>query len=181
MTGSYFLNHHHSLFLCLFQFFCYTDNLNIYKVISEIPLTEVGKYYPVSYRNKLNHRGCMTWPKYHWTPVTVERTHCIYCYREVVFCGIFKYAFVPTLIFCMECSCSVFQQSLRSRKAVCSYDIDNVVIPMSMTAATRVEKPQYKEIVVPRYLQTRPWSSLLWVTGRNGFSWPEWALFLSME
>ncbi|XP_049654601.1 KAT8 regulatory NSL complex subunit 1-like isoform X2 [Accipiter gentilis] len=42
-------------------------------------------------------------------------------------------------------------QSLRSRKAVCSYDIDNVVIPMSMTAATRVEKPQYKEIVVPSW------------------------------
>nr|XP_009925774.1 PREDICTED: KAT8 regulatory NSL complex subunit 1-like protein isoform X2 [Haliaeetus albicilla] len=42
-------------------------------------------------------------------------------------------------------------QSSKSRKAVCSYDIDNIVIPMSMVAATRVEKPQYKEIVVPSW------------------------------
>ncbi|XP_074899054.1 KAT8 regulatory NSL complex subunit 1-like isoform X2 [Buteo buteo] len=42
-------------------------------------------------------------------------------------------------------------QSSKSRKAVCSYDTDNVVIPMSMVAATRVEKPQYKEIVVPSW------------------------------
>lgn len=182
MTGSSWIIIIAFFFAC-FNFFCYTDNLNILKVISEIPLTEVGKYYPVSYKNKLNHRGCMTWPKYYWTPVTVERTHCTCCYREVVFSGIFKYAFVPTLIFCVGCSpCSVSQQSSKSRKAVCSYDIDNIVIPMSMAAATPVEKPQYKEIVVPRYLQTRCyWSSLLWVTGGNGFSWPEWALFLSMK
>ncbi|XP_035745200.1 KAT8 regulatory NSL complex subunit 1-like isoform X2 [Egretta garzetta] len=39
----------------------------------------------------------------------------------------------------------------KRRKAECSYDIDNVVIPMSKAAATRVEKPQYKEIVVPSW------------------------------
>ncbi|XP_052665147.1 KAT8 regulatory NSL complex subunit 1-like isoform X3 [Harpia harpyja] len=42
-------------------------------------------------------------------------------------------------------------QSSKSRKAECSYDIDNIVIPMSMAAAARVEKPQYKEIVVPSW------------------------------
>ncbi|XP_050746915.1 KAT8 regulatory NSL complex subunit 1-like [Gymnogyps californianus] len=42
-------------------------------------------------------------------------------------------------------------QSSKRRKAECSYDIDNVVIPMSMAAATRAEKPQYKEIVVPSW------------------------------
>ncbi|KAM6276216.1 KAT8 regulatory NSL complex subunit 1-like [Spheniscus humboldti] len=42
-------------------------------------------------------------------------------------------------------------QSSKRRKVECSYDIDNIVIPMSMAAATRVEKPQYKEIVVPSW------------------------------
>ncbi|XP_029863974.1 KAT8 regulatory NSL complex subunit 1-like isoform X4 [Aquila chrysaetos chrysaetos] len=42
-------------------------------------------------------------------------------------------------------------QSSKSRKAERSYDIDDIVIPMSMAAATRVEKPQYKEIVVPSW------------------------------
>ncbi|XP_026698559.1 KAT8 regulatory NSL complex subunit 1-like [Athene cunicularia] len=42
-------------------------------------------------------------------------------------------------------------QSSKRRKVECSYDIDNIVIPKSMAAATRVEKPQYKEIVVPSW------------------------------
>ncbi|XP_075562630.1 KAT8 regulatory NSL complex subunit 1-like [Pelecanus crispus] len=42
-------------------------------------------------------------------------------------------------------------QSSKRRKAKCSYSIDNVVIPVSMAAAARVEKPQYKEIVVPSW------------------------------
>ncbi|XP_059674739.1 KAT8 regulatory NSL complex subunit 1-like [Gavia stellata] len=42
-------------------------------------------------------------------------------------------------------------QSSKRRKAECSYDINNIVIPMSMAAVTRVEKPQYKEIVVPSW------------------------------
>ncbi|XP_019329014.1 PREDICTED: KAT8 regulatory NSL complex subunit 1-like isoform X2 [Aptenodytes forsteri] len=42
-------------------------------------------------------------------------------------------------------------QSSKRRKVECSYDIDNIVIPMSMAAAPRVEKPQYKEIVVPSW------------------------------
>lgn len=72
----------------------------------------------------------------------------------------FKRAFVPTLTFRGGVSLPpVFQQASKRRKAECSYDIDNVVIPMSKAAATRVEKPQYKEIVVPRYPQTRPYRS----------------------
>lgn len=31
-----------------------------------------------------------------------------------------------------------------------SYDIDNIVIPYSVAASTRVEKLQYKEILTPR-------------------------------
>ncbi|XP_072711036.1 KAT8 regulatory NSL complex subunit 1-like isoform X3 [Ciconia boyciana] len=42
-------------------------------------------------------------------------------------------------------------QSSKRRKAECSYNIDNIVIPVSMAATTRVEKPQYKEIVVPSW------------------------------
>ncbi|KAK2514047.1 Smarcc1 [Columba guinea] len=38
----------------------------------------------------------------------------------------------------------------KRRKVECCYNIDNILIPVSMAAATRVEKPQYKEIVVPR-------------------------------
>ncbi|XP_064301313.1 KAT8 regulatory NSL complex subunit 1-like [Phalacrocorax carbo] len=39
----------------------------------------------------------------------------------------------------------------KRRKAECSYDIDNIVIPTSMAAAARVGKPPYKEIVVPSW------------------------------
>ncbi|XP_074753626.1 KAT8 regulatory NSL complex subunit 1-like [Athene noctua] len=71
---------------------------------------------------------------------------------HVTFHGIFEYAFVLTLIFCMGFSLhSVLQQSSKRRKVEYSYDIDNIVIPKSMAAATRVEKPQYKEIVVPSW------------------------------
>ncbi|XP_074675036.1 KAT8 regulatory NSL complex subunit 1-like [Strix aluco] len=42
-------------------------------------------------------------------------------------------------------------QSSKRRKAEYSYDIDNIVIPKSMAAATRVEKPRYKEIAVPSW------------------------------
>ncbi|XP_062426825.1 KAT8 regulatory NSL complex subunit 1-like [Rhea pennata] len=42
-------------------------------------------------------------------------------------------------------------QSSKRRKVECSYDINNIVIPASMAAATRVEKLQYKEIVTPSW------------------------------
>lgn len=38
----------------------------------------------------------------------------------------------------------------RKRKEDDSYDIDNIVIPYSMAASTRVEKLQYKEILTPK-------------------------------
>jgi KAT8 regulatory NSL complex subunit 1 len=36
------------------------------------------------------------------------------------------------------------------RKRENSYDIDNIVIPYSIAASTRVEKLQYKEIPTPK-------------------------------
>uniref|UniRef100_A0A8C8SUR5 PEHE domain-containing protein n=1 Tax=Pelusios castaneus TaxID=367368 RepID=A0A8C8SUR5_9SAUR len=42
-------------------------------------------------------------------------------------------------------------QSSKKRKVECSYDINNIVIPLSMAAATRVEKLQYKEILTPSW------------------------------
>ncbi|XP_064361685.1 KAT8 regulatory NSL complex subunit 1-like isoform X2 [Dromaius novaehollandiae] len=41
--------------------------------------------------------------------------------------------------------------SSKRRKVECSYDINNIVIPTSMAAATRVEKLQYKEIDTPSW------------------------------
>nr|CAI5820886.1 unnamed protein product [Callosobruchus analis] len=37
------------------------------------------------------------------------------------------------------------------RNRVQSYDIDNIVIPYSVAASTRVEKLQYKEILTPKW------------------------------
>lgn len=44
-----------------------------------------------------------------------------------------------------------FQQP-RRRRGESSFDINNIVIPMSVAATTRVEKLQYKEILTPRYV-----------------------------
>ena len=41
--------------------------------------------------------------------------------------------------------------ALRKKKLENAYDINNIVIPYSMAASTRVEKLQYKEIVTPKY------------------------------
>lgn len=48
-----------------------------------------------------------------------------------------------------------FQQP-RRRRGESSFDINNIVIPMSVAATTRVEKLQYKEILTPRYVP-QPW------------------------
>lgn len=42
-------------------------------------------------------------------------------------------------------------QQPRRRRGESSFDINNIVIPMSVAATTRVEKLQYKEILTPRY------------------------------
>ncbi|XP_070800599.1 KAT8 regulatory NSL complex subunit 1-like isoform X2 [Pituophis catenifer annectens] len=44
----------------------------------------------------------------------------------------------------------------KKKKVETSYDIDNIVIPMSMAAATRVEKLQYKEILTPSWRTVDP-------------------------
>ena len=38
----------------------------------------------------------------------------------------------------------------RRHRTVASYDINNIVIPYSIAASTRVEKLQYKEILTPK-------------------------------
>lgn len=43
------------------------------------------------------------------------------------------------------------QQPIRRRRGESSFDINNIVIPMSVAATTRVEKLQYKEIVTPNW------------------------------
>lgn len=42
-------------------------------------------------------------------------------------------------------------QALRKRRGESSFDINNIVIPMSVAATTRVEKLQYKEILTPSW------------------------------
>ena len=42
------------------------------------------------------------------------------------------------------------QTPIRRRRGESSFDINNIVIPMSVAATTRVEKLQYKEILTPR-------------------------------
>ncbi|XP_060104225.1 KAT8 regulatory NSL complex subunit 1-like [Heteronotia binoei] len=44
----------------------------------------------------------------------------------------------------------------KKKKVESSYDINNIVIPMSMAAATRVEKLQYKEILTPSWRMVDP-------------------------
>ncbi|KAF7665101.1 hypothetical protein LDENG_00155350 [Lucifuga dentata] len=43
------------------------------------------------------------------------------------------------------------QQPVKRRRGESSFDINNIVIPMSVAATTRVEKLQYKEILTPRW------------------------------
>lgn len=45
----------------------------------------------------------------------------------------------------------VLQQPIRRRRGESSFDINNIVIPMSVAATTRVEKLQYKEILTPSW------------------------------
>ncbi|XP_015270443.1 PREDICTED: KAT8 regulatory NSL complex subunit 1-like [Gekko japonicus] len=47
-------------------------------------------------------------------------------------------------------------QPAKKKKVESSYDINNIVIPMSMAAATRVEKLQYKEILTPSWRMVDP-------------------------
>uniref|UniRef100_A0A3Q0RWC3 KAT8 regulatory NSL complex subunit 1 n=1 Tax=Amphilophus citrinellus TaxID=61819 RepID=A0A3Q0RWC3_AMPCI len=58
--------------------------------------------------------------------------------------------------FCVSLSCLYFsfvlqQQPIKRRRGESSFDINNIVIPMSVAATTRVEKLQYKEILTPSW------------------------------
>uniref|UniRef100_A0A1A8CTG9 KAT8 regulatory NSL complex subunit 1 n=1 Tax=Nothobranchius kadleci TaxID=1051664 RepID=A0A1A8CTG9_NOTKA len=46
---------------------------------------------------------------------------------------------------------STSQQPIKRRRGESSFDINNIVIPMSVAATTRVEKLQYKEILTPSW------------------------------
>ncbi|XP_052053191.1 KAT8 regulatory NSL complex subunit 1 isoform X4 [Apodemus sylvaticus] len=49
-------------------------------------------------------------------------------------------------------------QPVRRRRGESSFDINNIVIPMSVAATTRVEKLQYKEILTPSWREVDPQS-----------------------
>lgn len=48
------------------------------------------------------------------------------------------------------------EATLRKRRGESAFDINNIVIPYSMAASTRVEKLQYKEIVTPKWRKIVP-------------------------
>ncbi|XP_053327665.1 KAT8 regulatory NSL complex subunit 1-like protein [Spea bombifrons] len=63
----------------------------------------------------------------------------------------------------MRDSNTMFSASRRRLRSESSYDIDNIVIPMSLVAPTQLEKLQYKEIITPSWkvvmlepLETKP-------------------------
>ncbi|CAE1298682.1 KANSL1 [Acanthosepion pharaonis] len=55
----------------------------------------------------------------------------------------------------INCPSATFKEmkeaTLRKRRGESAFDINNIVIPYSMAASTRVEKLQYKEIVTPKW------------------------------
>lgn len=54
-----------------------------------------------------------------------------------------------------SCVDSVIQHNSRRRlRSESSYDIDNIVIPMSLVAPSKLEKLQYKEILTPRFVHS---------------------------
>lgn len=50
---------------------------------------------------------------------------------------------------------------LQKRNRINSYDIDNIVIPYSVAASTRVEKLQYKEILTPKYVRSKLFNAFI--------------------
>ncbi|XP_071317999.1 KAT8 regulatory NSL complex subunit 1 isoform X8 [Trachinotus anak] len=53
------------------------------------------------------------------------------------------------------------QQPIKRRRGESSFDINNIVIPMSVAATTRVEKLQYKEILTPSWRSVDIFSQLI--------------------
>ncbi|KAK4881282.1 hypothetical protein RN001_004601 [Aquatica leii] len=58
--------------------------------------------------------------------------------------------------------------SYKRGSRVSSYDIDNIVIPYSVAAATRVEKLQYKEILTPKWRIIDPEFATKYIVKNNG-------------
>lgn len=46
----------------------------------------------------------------------------------------------------------ILHEMMRRRRGESAFDINNIVIPYSMAAATRVERLQYKEILTPKFV-----------------------------
>ncbi|GAB6019371.1 hypothetical protein CHUAL_000959 [Chamberlinius hualienensis] len=46
---------------------------------------------------------------------------------------------------------SMFHELMKRKRSESAFDIDNIVIPYSMAASTRVERLQYKEIITPKW------------------------------
>ena len=65
---------------------------------------------------------------------------------------------------------------MKRRRGESAYDINNIVIPYSMAASTRVEKLQYKEIITPKYEISFLCAEAVWnfqfyfLTKRNKFT-----------
>ncbi|XP_041046251.1 KAT8 regulatory NSL complex subunit 1-like isoform X1 [Carcharodon carcharias] len=57
----------------------------------------------------------------------------------------------PSVVHNQPASSTTSTPSARRRRGESSFDINNIVIPMSMAAAARVEKLQYKEILTPSW------------------------------
>uniref|UniRef100_UPI00398F13C8 KAT8 regulatory NSL complex subunit 1-like n=1 Tax=Pristiophorus japonicus TaxID=55135 RepID=UPI00398F13C8 len=57
----------------------------------------------------------------------------------------------PSVVHHQSASSTTSTPSARRRRVESSFDINNIVIPMSMAAAARVEKLQYKEILTPSW------------------------------
>ncbi|XP_078072048.1 KAT8 regulatory NSL complex subunit 1-like [Mustelus asterias] len=57
----------------------------------------------------------------------------------------------PSVVHNQPVSSTTSTPSARRRRGESSFDINNIVIPMSMAAAARVEKLQYKEILTPSW------------------------------
>ncbi|KAF5270979.1 hypothetical protein FQA39_LY08282 [Lamprigera yunnana] len=58
--------------------------------------------------------------------------------------------------------------SYKRGSRVSSYDIDNIVIPYSVAASTRVEKLQYKEILTPKWRIIDPEIAVKYIVKNNG-------------
>ncbi|KAG8226010.1 hypothetical protein J437_LFUL015936 [Ladona fulva] len=63
---------------------------------------------------------------------------------------------------------SMLHDLLSRRKRENSYDIDNIVIPYSVAASTRVEKLPYKEILTPKWRVVEPFPPKKLEAGDNG-------------